>query len=71
VLGQEGKGLTDREKKFSSHLSEANSEVTSEVVSRRELGEMVVETPAGGDSERTALTDTSTESLSEPLHFLL
>lgn len=62
---------TNGKKEFSTHFSETDGEVSGEIVSCREFGEVVVETPVGGDSEGTTLSNTSTESFSEPLYFLL
>jgi hypothetical protein len=62
---------TNWKEKFSSHFGKVDGEVSSEIVSRSEFREVVVETPTGSDRKRTALTDTSTESFTEPLDFLL
>lgn len=63
--------LTDGKEELGTHLGKVDGEVTREIVSRRELREVVVEAPSSGDGERTALTDTSSERLAEPLDLLL
>jgi hypothetical protein len=55
----------------STVVGETLGEVGSESVGTDELGEVVVDAVVGGNGEGTALTNTATERLTEPLDLLL